>query len=265
MLKLTIIGCTGRMGQFLLREANQNPNIEIVGALTRPENPFVGQDVGHLIGEDPLNISITDRPEIAFKEADILIDFSRPEGLRDHLSEALKQQKPYMACMTGLKDEQIEELKKASFLIPILMTPNTSLGVALLRKLSVLTAQILGPSYDVSLLEMHHRKKADSPSGTSLSLAQSLLSVDFLKNNKPPYPSHSPRPTNTIECAVLRGGGVAGDHSVIFAGENEVVTLEHRTLTPKLFAQGAIRAAEWLYGKPPGFYTMDDVIGISGI
>jgi 4-hydroxy-tetrahydrodipicolinate reductase len=262
MLKLAIIGCTGRMGQFLVKEANHNPNIEIVGALTRPGNTFVGQDVGHLIGEDPLNVSITDRPEIAFKEADILVDFSRPNGLYQHLEEALKQKKPYIACMTGLKDDQIEELKKASFLIPILMTPNTSLGIALLRKLAVLTAQILGPSYDVSLLEMHHRKKADAPSGTSLSLAQSLKSVDFLKDNKPPYPTHSPRPANTIECAVLRGGGVAGDHSIIFAGENEVLTLEHRTLTPKLFAQGAIRAAEWLYGKPPGFYTMDDVVGI---
>lgn len=265
MLKVTIIGCTGRMGKLFLKEAIQNPNIEIVGALTRPGNPFVTQDIGHFIGGEPLNVSMTDSPEIAFKDADLVVDFSHPDGLAQHLEEALKQEKPYIACMTGLKDEQVEELKKASFLIPILMTPNTSLGIALLRKLSVLATQILGPSYDVSLLEMHHRKKADAPSGTSLSLAKTLSNIDFLADNKPPYSALSPRPQNSIECAVLRGGSVAGDHSVIFAGENEMITLEHRALNSALFAQGAIRAAEWLLGKSPGFYTMDDVVGISGI
>lgn len=263
MLKLAITGCTGRMGQMVLKEANQDPIVEIAGALTRPGNAFVGQDVGNLIGEGPFNISITDDPEKAFADADVVIDFSSPFILEKYRDEALNQHKPYVVCMTGISDTQKANLEKASQKIPLILAPNTSLGIALLRKFTLLAAKVLGPSYDISLLEMHHRHKADVPSGTSLSLAQSLLHLERLKKNTPPYPSHSPRPADTIECAVLRGGGVIGDHSVIFTGEKDMITLEHRALNRTLFAQGAIKAAQWIFGKAPGLYTMDDVVEIS--
>lgn len=263
MLKIAVIGCTGRMGQLVLREINQSPDVDIAGALTRPGNLFVDQDVGNLIGEAPLNIIITDLPEKALLEADVVIDFSRPEALDIHIEEVLNQQKPYVVCLTGLSESQKADLKRASQTIPILIAPNTSPGIALLKKLVVLAAEKLGPSYDVSILEMHHRHKSDTPSGTSLSIAQDLSTVDRLKKNVPPYPSRSPRPHDTIECAVLRGGSVTGDHTVIFAGEKDMLTIEHRTLDRTLFAQGAIKAAQWLFGKPPGLYTMDDVVGIS--
>lgn len=251
------------MGQMVLKEANQDPNVEVTGALTRPGNPFVGQDIGNLIGEAPFNIPITDTPEKAFSDADAVIDFSSPEALEKHLEGALHHQKPYVVCMTGISDLQKTLLEKASQEIPLILAPNTSFGIALLRKLSLFAAEALGPSYDISLLEMHHRHKADAPSGTSLSLAQSLSSLGRLKKNTPPYPSLSPRNAGTIECAVLRGGGIAGDHSIIFAGEKDMITLEHRTLDRALFAQGAIKAAQWLFDKAAGFYTMDDVVGIS--
>jgi len=263
MLKLAIIGCTGRMGQMVLKEANQDPNVEISGALTRLGNLFVGQDIGNLIGEAPLNISIMDVPEKAFMDADAVIDFSHPEALQKNLDEALTQQKPYVVCLTGLTDVQKMKLEQASQKIPLILAPNTSLGIALLRKLALLAAEVLGPFYDISLLEMHHRHKTDAPSGTSLSLAEPLRKLEHLKKNKPPYSPHSPRQPGTIECAVLRGGGVTGDHSVIFAGDQDMITLEHRALDPRLFAQGAIKAAQWLFGKPAGLYTMDDVVGIS--
>jgi len=263
MLKLTIIGCTGRLGQATLKEANQNPDVEVIGALTRPENPFVGQDVGNLIGESPFNILITDSPKNAFADADVVIDCSHPEALERHLAEALNLRKPYVVCITGMSDSQKSSLENSSQKIPILIAPNTSLGIALLRKLALLAAEVLGPSYDISILEMHHRNKADAPSGTSLSLAQPLMSLEHLKKNAPPYPSRSPRPAGTIECAVLRGGGVKGDHSILFAGEKDMITLEHRTLDHALFAQGAVKAAQWIFGKPSGLYNMDDVLGIS--
>ncbi len=262
MLKLTVTGCTGRMGQLVLKEINQNPDVEMGGALTRPGNLFVGQDVGTLIGESPLNLFITDSPAHAFKGADGVIDFSHPEAFDRNLAEALEQQKAYVVCLTGLSEAQKANLEKASQNIPLLIAPNTSLGIALLKKLSVLAAEKLGPSYDVSLLERHHRHKSDAPSGTSLSIAEALSTVEYLKKNVPPYPSLSPRPGNTIECAVLRGGSIPGDHSVIFAGENDVITLEHRALNRALFAQGALKAAQWLLSKPPGLYTMDDVVNI---
>jgi 4-hydroxy-tetrahydrodipicolinate reductase len=260
MLKLAITGCTGRMGQITLREANQDPAVEVISALTRPGNPFVGQDIGNLIGEGPFNIPITDAPEIAFAEADVVIDFSHPDALEKNLGVILSLEKPYVACMTGLSTLQSEALEKASHIVPLLIAPNTSLGIAILKKLARMTAKALGPSYDISVLEMHHRHKADAPSGTSLSIAKALTSLNYLEKNTPPYPSLSPRPTGTIECAVLRGGNVIGDHSVIFAGEKDMITLEHRALDKTLFAQGAIKAAQWLFGKKPGLYSMDDVV-----
>lgn len=262
MIKLTIIGCTGRMGQMVIKEGNKNPSVEVVGALTRPGNPFIGQDIGDLIGEGPLNIPITEKANEALQKADVVVDFSHPEALEKHLKEATKQNKPYVVCMTGLNETQKENLKKSSQKLPLILAPNTSLGIVLLRKLTVLAAEILGPTYDVSILEMHHRHKCDAPSGTSLSLAQALTSMTHLKNNAPPYPSLSPRPLGTIECTVMRGGAVAGDHTVIFAGEKDILRLEHRSLDRALFAQGALRAAQWLFDKPPGFYTMDDVVGL---
>jgi 4-hydroxy-tetrahydrodipicolinate reductase len=248
------------MGRVLLKEINLNPETEIVGAITRPKQLLVGQDIGPLIGEPPLNILITDIPELALKTAQVLIDFSKPEGLHSHLMSAINHRTPYVVCMTGVSDEQFKSLEAASKQIPVMVAPNTSLGIAVLRKLSLAAAEVLGPSYDISLLEMHHKDKTDAPSGTALSIAKSLTSLEWLKHNKPPYPSKSPREKDSLEIAVLRGGGVAADLDVLFSGESELLKIEHRALNRNVFAHGAIKAAEWLKGKPTGLYTMDDVV-----
>ena len=261
MLKLAITGCTGRMGQMLLIQANQNPDTEIVGALTRHGNPFIGQDAGTLIGEAPLNIMITDDPEIAFQDADIVIDFSKPDGLDAHLTAAIKMQKPYIVCMTGLSEAQEVGLEEASQTLPIIVAPNTSLGITVLRMFSLMAGKMLGPSYDISILEMHHRHKTDTPSGTSLSIAQSLANLYHLKENKPPYFSKSPRPPKAIEVASLRGGSVVGNHEVIFASDTDMLRIEHRATDRSLYAQGALKAAQWLKDKPAGLYSIDDVVG----
>jgi 4-hydroxy-tetrahydrodipicolinate reductase len=263
MLNIAVAGATGRMGKLTLKEITEHADVEIAGVLTRPGNPLVGSDAGIFMGMPPINIAITDSPKKAFSDAQVIIDFSHPEGLETHLLEALQQEKPYVVCMTGLSNTQQDALKKATFQIPILLAPNTSFGIALLKQLIKIASRALGPSYDISLLEMHHRRKADAPSGTSLSLAKALAEEMDLNHNAPPYPSKSPRPPHTIECAVLRGGGVVGDHSVIFAGEKDMITLEHRALDPSLFSQGAIQGALWLKDKTPGLYTIDHVLGFS--
>jgi len=262
MIKLAITGCTGRMGQMLLRQANQNTDTEIVGALTREENPFIGQDIGTLIGEAPLNIMITSDPHIAFQDADTIIDFSKPEGLNAHLKAACKLLKPYIVCTTGLNEVHKIKIEEASQIIPIIVAPNTSLGIAVLRKLALDAAKILGPSYDISIMDIHHRDKADAPSGTSLSIAQTLANLDHLNNSKPPYPSHSPRKEGTIEIASLRGGNFIGNNEVIFAGDMDMIRIEHQANDRALYAQGAIKAAQWLKGKPYGLFSMDDVVGL---
>lgn len=262
MLKLSLAGCTGRMGQVVLQEITQSADVDLIGALTRPGNPLVGQEIGDLIGKPPLNLFITGSPKQAFAEADVIIDFSCPEALDAQLQEAIRQQKPYVLCVTGLNEYHSKTLTEASKKIPVLNAPNTSLGIAVLRKFSYLAAKILGSSYDISIVEMHQRQKADAPSGTSLSIAKTLTTLEHLKENAPPYPSLSPRPPGTIECATLRGGSTICDHSVIFAGEKDLIRLEHRTLDRALFAQGAIKAAQWLVDKPVGLYTIDDVVAI---
>ncbi len=262
MIKVAVTGCTGRMGRLLLIEINRNPTIEMAGALARPGNLFVGQDVGTLIGEEPLNVFVSADPEEAFKNADVIIEFSHYDVLENNLHVASQYKKPFISCITGLDQQHQDLLSKASQSIPVLVTTNTSLGGILLKKLALFTAEILGPSYDISLLEMHHRHKKDAPSGSTLSLGKALTNIEHLQHNKPPYPSESPRSSGTIESAVLRGGGVIGDHSVIFAGEKEMITLNHRALDRSLFAQGALTAAQWLYGKASGMYTMDDVVGM---
>lgn len=261
MLNIAVAGATGRMGKLTLKEITEHADVEIAGVLTRSGNPLVGSDAGIFMGMPPINIAITDSPKKAFSDAQVIIDFSHPEGLELHLLEALQQEKPYVVCMTGLSNTQQDALKKAAFQIPILLAPNTSFGIALLKQLIKITSKALGSDYDVSLLEMHHRRKADAPSGTSLSLAKALAEDISLNHNAPPYPSQSPRPPHTIECAVLRGGSVVGDHSVIFAGEKDMITLEHRALDPSLFSQGAIKGALWLKDKTPGLYTIDHVLG----
>lgn len=262
MLKIAVAGATGRMGELTVKEIVNNSKVEIAGVLTRLNNPLVGKDAGILIGGEQLDLLITGSPEIAFKDAQVIIDFSRPEGLEDNLSEALQQEKPYIACMTGLTNKHQNALKEASRHIPILVAPNTSFGIALLKKLIKITSKALGPTYDISILEMHHRQKADAPSGTALSFAEILKEEKRFEENQPPYPSKSPRPYQTIECSVLRGGGVVGDHTIIFAGDKDMITIEHRALDRSLYAQGAIKGAQWLYGKAPGLYTIDDVLDV---
>ena len=262
MLKLALSGCTGRMGQRLISEINENPEVELVGGLTRKGNPFVGQDIGSLIGETPFNIQITDKPAQAFASADVIIDFSHAEALKNNLETVLEQQKPYVVCFTGISEEQRENITNISKQLPIVLDPNMSLGVALLSKFAKIAAEVLGPSYDISILERHHRHKMDAPSGTSLSIANKLSQLGRLNHNKAPYPSLSPRPEGHIECAVLRGGAIGADHSVIFAGESDMFTLNHQTLNPSLFAKGAIKAAQWVVNKPSGLYSMEDVLGL---
>lgn len=245
MINIAVAGCTGRMGRLVLEQINESPNLVIAGALARDENPLIDQDVGSLIGLTPLNIFITDQPKEAFINADVIIEFSTPDALESHVKTALDFEIPFLSCVTGLSEKHHQLLQNASKRIPVLFAPNTSLGIVVLRKLAQLAAKALGPNYDINILDIHHRHKKDSPSGTALMLKDSF---------------DSSRP---LECTSLRAGGVYGDHTISFAGENEVINIEHRALNRKLFAQGALDAAKWLKDKKPGLYSMEDVVEIT--
>jgi 4-hydroxy-tetrahydrodipicolinate reductase len=206
-----------------------------------------------------------DRDDIAIVEgsADVFVDFSAPEGVEHHLETAIESNRPILIGTTGLSDPHQRMIDKAAARIAVLQAANTSLGVNLLAYLVRETAARLGEEWDVEIVEMHHRHKVDAPSGTALLLGRAAAegrdaTLDGLRREG----NGGARRGGSIGFASLRGGSVAGDHQVIFAGEGERLELGHRAESRAIFAQGAVRAAIWLVGKPAGLYSMSDVLGL---
>ncbi|OYW46145.1 MAG: 4-hydroxy-tetrahydrodipicolinate reductase [Sphingomonadales bacterium 32-68-7] len=242
MARIGIIGSEGRMGQALV-SAIAAAGHEVTGGIDR------GGDAAGLADH-----------------SDALLDFSAPAALESNLHAAIGAGIPILVGTTGLGDAHHTAIDRAAHAIPVLQTGNTSIGVTLLAHLVREAAGRLGPGWDVEVLEMHHRMKVDAPSGTALLLGEAAAEgrgVDFFSANGPARYGHGgAREPGTIGFASLRGGTVAGEHSVILAGEHERLVLSHVAEDRTIFAQGAVRAAEWLIGKPAGRYRMDQVLGL---
>ena len=198
--------------------------------------------------------------------SDLLVDFSAPAALHSNLHAAIGAGIPIVVGTTGLERKHYDAIDQAAHAIPVLQTGNTSLGVTLLAHLVREAAQKLGNGWDIEILEMHHRRKVDAPSGTALLLGEAAadargVDLETVSESGRDGPS-GPREEGAIGFAALRGGTVAGEHSVILAGEEERLTLSHSAENRAIFARGAVRAAEWLRGREPGRYTMDQVLGI---
>jgi 4-hydroxy-tetrahydrodipicolinate reductase len=242
MARIGIIGSEGRMGQALVR-AIAAAGHDCTGGVDR------GGDVAALADA-----------------SEALLDFSAPAALEANLHAAIGAGIPILVGTTGLEERHHTALESAGRAIPLLQTGNTSLGVALLAHLVREAAARLGPEWDVEVLEMHHRMKVDSPSGTALMLGEAAAEgrgKDFYAPNGPARYGHTgAREQGAIGFASLRGGTVAGEHTVIFAGEHERLTLSHGAEDRMIFAHGAVRAAAWLIGREPGRYAMAQVLGL---
>lgn len=201
------------------------------------------------------------------RQCDVLIDFSAPDALHASCAAARKEGIPLLIGTTGLEKEHHASIDAAASEIAVLQTGNTSFGVTLLAHLVREAAGRLGTEWDIEVLEMHHRDKVDAPSGTAILLgtaAAEARGVSLAENRESGRDGYTgPRAEGAIGFAALRGGTVAGEHSVIFAGPDERLTLSHTAEDRMIFARGAVRAAEWLIGRQPGRYTMDDVLGIA--
>jgi 4-hydroxy-tetrahydrodipicolinate reductase len=206
-----------------------------------------------------------DRDDVAIVEgsADVFVDFSAPEGLEHHLETAIEANRPILIGTTGLTDAHQRLIDEAAAQIAVLQAANTSLGVNLLAFLVREMAARLGEDWDIEIVEMHHRHKLDAPSGTALLLGQAAAEArgGALENLRRDG-NRGARRDGSIGFASLRGGSVAGDHQVIFAGDGERLELGHRAESRAIFAQGAVRAAVWLVGRPAGLYSMSDVLGL---
>ncbi len=250
MVKIIMNGCNGRMGRIITELVSKEENAEIVAGVdvyTGVENKY------------PVFTSI----EECDVKADVIVDFSLPTGTDKVLDYAVKTGTPVVLCTTGLSDEQIVRVKEVSEKVAILRSANMSVGVNLLLKvLHDVAPQLAAAGFDIEIVEKHHNQKKDAPSGTAIALADAIN--DSLNNEyEYAYDRSSrseSRPVKEIGISAVRGGTIPGDHDVIFAGQDEVITFSHRAYSRAIFGKGAITAAKFLAGKNPGLYSMADAL-----
>lgn len=265
-IKIGVIGIGGRMGQALMAEILKRPGTGFSGGCDRLDHPRLGQSLRHPETGEELELEIGSEPAEIFASSDVVIDFSSPEALEVHLILAAGQQTPLIIGTTGLTDAHHDLIDDVSQQVPIMQAANTSMGVNLLAKLVADAAALLDTSWDIEIVEMHHRHKVDAPSGTALLLGDKAAEGRNVERDAFTLSREGitgPREEGTIGFATLRGGDVAGEHSVVFASEAERVVLSHIATDRAIFARGAVTAAQWIHGLPVGRYNMDDVLGLA--
>jgi 4-hydroxy-tetrahydrodipicolinate reductase len=265
-LKLAIAGAAGRMGQSLIRAAVQHRDLEVVGGTERP-GASIGQDLGLIAGLAPLGPLAATDPKEAASGADVWLDFTAPVATVAAL-QALEDAGVRAAILgtTGLDDDQEAAISRAASRLAIVRSGNFSMGVNLLAALVEQAAARLGAGWDIEIFEAHHRRKIDAPSGTALLLGEAAARGRGVPLKDVRLAAREgitgPRKDGAIGFASVRGGGLVGDHHALFAAERETVTLSHSALDRSVFADGAIEAARWAADKPPGLYSMRDVLGL---
>lgn len=250
MIKVVLNGANGAMGKVVADLISADPDMEVVVGVDRRSD----MDAAFPIMDNINKVNVA---------ADVVIDFSSVEAA-DELLDFIEQKKiPAVICTTGLSDTQIDRINELSSVSPILRSANMSLGINILSKVLAEVAPTLKKAgFDIEIVEAHHRRKLDAPSGTALLLADSINSSmdEKLEYTYDRSDRHEPRRENEIGISSVRGGTIVGDHDVIFAGEDEVISFNHRAYSRKIFANGAIAAAKFLLGKSNGLYDMSDVI-----
>jgi 4-hydroxy-tetrahydrodipicolinate reductase len=265
MTHIAIIGVTGRMGRAIVRAAGESADVKVAAGLASPSSKELGKDVGELAGVAARNVRVTSDLEAAISECDVIIDFSNASATGGNVAAARAARKPIVIGTTGFAADVDAQIDEAAKEIPVLVAPNTSVGVTLLIELVRAAAKSLpAPSFDIEINEAHHRNKRDAPSGTALALGRAAADgrgVALAQVGIGARTGDSPRKEGEIGFSVTRGGDIVGEHTVLFAGAGEVLSLGHRATDRSIFAQGAVRAAAWLAARPPGRYAMRDVVG----
>lgn len=266
MLRVAILGATGRMGQALLRLTAAARDLETGGAATEAGDPALGQDAHASLGLPPADVLLTDDTPGALGGCDVAIDFTLPTAAPGNARACAEAGVPLVMGTTGLTADGQAALESAAAQIPVLYGRNMSLGINLLTELVRLAAGTLGPEYDIEIIEAHHRNKVDAPSGTALQLGEAAAAArDRALDDVAVYTRHGQtgaRPPGAIGFVSLRAGSLAGDHRVLLAADEEIIELGHHAVNRDVFARGALQAARWLPGQPPGLYSMREVLGL---
>ncbi|MBP6677671.1 MAG: 4-hydroxy-tetrahydrodipicolinate reductase [Paracoccus sp.] len=263
---IVVTGASGRMGQMLVATILASDHARLVGAIERPGNPWIGRDLGEAMGAAPLGIVVTDDAVAAIAGAQAVIDFTSPAATVAFAELAAQARAVHVIGTTGLEPADLAKIKAAARHAPIIRAGNMSLGVNLLVGLTRKVAAALGEDWDIEVVEAHHNRKVDAPSGTALMLGEAAAegrgqTLDALRTPAREGITGA-RETGTIGFAAIRGGDVVGEHDVIFATAGERVVLRHLATDRAIFARGALRAALWGQDKGPGEYDMADVLGL---
>lgn len=259
MIRVTVCGAAGRMGQRIIHLIHEENDMKLVGAIEAAGHP-------HLAMAVTPEIKISDNLEAVIAHTDVVVDFTTPKATHAMLAPVARLKKPVIIGTTGFTEEEMKNVRFITQELPCLIASNMSIGVNLLFKLVKDVAQILGDSYDIEIIEAHHNRKKDAPSGTAMTLAKTIAESlgrnekeDFVYGRKGVVGERTPK---EIGIHAVRGGDIIGDHTVIFAGLGERIELTHRATSRDTFARGVISAIRFMAHVSPGFYTMQDVLGL---
>ena len=254
------------MGARLVSLIKESSDLQLVGALERKGHPAVGSDAGDVAGCGRAGVVVTDNLAALAERADVLIEFTAPDVTLMHLAIMAASRKAMVIGTTGLSASQIAEVQKAATSIPCVFSPNMSVGINVVLKVLAEMARVFGEDYDIEVTEAHHRLKKDAPSGTALKIAQVL--ADATGRDLEQVAAYGrkgmigERKRGEIGIQVIRAGDIVGDHTVLFGGPGERIEVTHRAQSRDTFARGALRAARWVFTRPPGLYDMHDVLGL---
>jgi 4-hydroxy-tetrahydrodipicolinate reductase len=267
MMRIAVVGASGRMGLCLIKAAALAKNAELSVAASRPESLAIGRDAGELAGISEIGVKVVDDLASVVDQFDVLIDFTRPDASMDFIETCRQAGKKLVIGTTGYSDAQKALIAEAAKDVAIVMAPNMSVGVNLSLKLLEMTAKVMGDYTDIEVIEAHHRHKVDAPSGTALRMGEVI--ADTLGRDLKDCAIYGregntgERDRKTIGFSTIRAGDIVGEHTVMFADDGERVEITHKATSRMTFANGAVRAAVWLADKDSGLYDMQDVLGLS--
>nr|VFK24904.1 MAG: dihydrodipicolinate reductase [Candidatus Kentron sp. LPFa]VFK35910.1 MAG: dihydrodipicolinate reductase [Candidatus Kentron sp. LPFa] len=265
-VNIGINGAAGQMGRNLIKACIEDETLQLTVAMEHPRHDALGIDAGTLVGLNKQGISITDNLPDVINECDVLIDFTIPKSTLTNLSICRTSGRRMVIGTTGLSETEQAMIAEAARDIPIVFAPNMSIGVTLCFKLAELAARALGDDVDIEIIEAHHRRKTDAPSGTALRFGKII--ADTLGRDLTQHAVYgregktNARDRQTIGFETIRAGDIVGEHTVLFAGAGERIEITHRASSREIFSHGALRAAHWIMGKKNGLFDMQDVLGL---
>ncbi len=265
MMRIAIVGASGRMGRMLIEATLRDPEAVLAAAIDRPGTPAIGRNVGELVGM-PCEVTVTDDTAAGIAAADFLIDFTRPEGTLEHLAICRRHKVGAIIGTTGFDAAGKAAIADAARDIPVVFAPNMSVGVNVVFKLLDMASRIMNEGYDIEIVEAHHRHKVDAPSGTAIRMGEVVagalgrdLDACAIYGREGVTGERDP---SAIGFATVRGGDIVGDHTVMYCGTGERVEISHKAGSRMPYALGSLRAARFLRGHRSGLFDMQDVLGL---